>query len=267
MSADLDTAAETVPAGTRRRFRWALPVLLLVIWMMIGGIGGPYAGKLAQVQKNDASAFLPASAESQRVSQLQKKFTAVLSFPAFVLVESDSVLSPETLAKVDTFAQQLPDLTIPVKGSATRKVSDFIVPGPIPVIRSQDGKAALLLVNFDIEDIGITLADGESPIQRSVEVIRDQEPTLTSAGVKAYVAGPGGQLADLVKAFSGIDGVLVLAALLAVFLILLLVYRSPVIPFLVIFSAVFALSLASAVVYFLAKNDVITLDGKKSLLL
>ena len=262
MSADLDTAAETVPAGTRRRFRWALPVLLLVIWMMIGGIGGPYAGKLAQVQKNDASAFLPASAESQRVSQLQKKFTAVLSFPAFVLVESDSVLSPETLAKVDTFAQQLPDLTIPVKGSATRKVSDFIVPGPIPVIRSQDGKAALLLVNFDIEDIGITLADGESPIQRSVEVIRDQEPTLTSAGVKAYVAGPGGQLADLVKAFSGIDGVLVLAALLAVFLILLLVYRSPVIPFLVIFSAVFALSLASAVVYFLAKNDVITLDGQ-----
>jgi putative drug exporter of the RND superfamily len=264
VSADIDTAADTAPpSGTgHRRFRWLWPALLLVLWLAIGGVGGPYAGKLAQVQKNDASSFLPRSAESQQVSDLQKKFTDVQSFPAFVLVEADAALSPETLAKVRAFAQKLPDLSIPVDGAGARKVSDFVVPGAIPVIPSQDGKAALLLVNFDIKDIGVTLADGTSPIQRSVEVIRAQEPSLTSAGVQAYVAGPGGQLADLVKAFAGIDGVLVLAALAAVFVILLLVYRSPVIPFLVIFSSVFALGLASVVVYYLAKNDVITLDGQ-----
>ncbi len=51
-------------------------------------------------------------------------------------------------------------------------------------------------------------------------------------------------------------------ALLAVLIILLIVYRSPVLPLFVLGSALFALTLASVVVYFLAKNEVITLDGQ-----
>ena len=67
--------------------------------------------------------------------------------------------------------------------------------------------------------------------------IRALEGSLETAGAQVYVAGPGGQLADLVKAFGGIDGILLLVALGAVLVILLVVYRSPVVPFLVLFSA------------------------------
>jgi putative drug exporter of the RND superfamily len=262
VSTDLDTAPSAAPSAGRRRFRWLLPAILFLVWMVVGGIGGPFAGKLAEVQKNDASSFLPASAESQKVSELAKKFTSAQSYPAFVLIESDRALTPQTLAAAKAFAADLPGLEIPVDGAASRKVSDFLTPGVVPVVPAQDGKAALLLVNFDIKGVGITLADGQSPILRSVEVIRDQEKKLETGGVQVYVAGPGGQLADLVKVFGGIDGVLLLVALVAVLFILLVVYRSPVVPFLVIFSAVFALALASVVVYFLAKNDVLTLDGQ-----
>lgn len=48
----------------------------------------------------------------------------------------------------------------------------------------------------------------------------------------------------------------------AVLLILLVVYRSPVLPFLVIFSAVFALAAASIVVYLLAREELIDLNGQ-----
>jgi len=56
--------------------------------------------------------------------------------------------------------------------------------------------------------------------------------------------------------------VLLLVALGAVFVILALVYRSPVLPFVVIFTAVLALCLAGLVVYQLAANDVLTLNGQ-----
>ena len=75
------------------------------------------------------------------------------------------------------------------------------------------------------------------------------------AGLQAWVTGPAGFVADLVTAFGGIDGVLLLVALGAVLLILVLVYRSPFLPFVVIFTAgLFALCLAGLVIYNLAAN-------------
>ena len=53
-----------------------------------------------------------------------------------------------------------------------------------------------------------------------------------------------------------------MVALIAVLVILLIVYRSPIVPFFVLFTSVFALALASVVVYYLAKNDVIKLNGQ-----
>ncbi len=247
----------------QRHLRWILPAVLLIVWLVVGGaIGGQYQGKLSQVQRNDASSFLPKSAESAQVADLQKKFTTAQTLPAFILLESDTALTPQQLAQFQTFAKSVPGMQIPVKGSSPVAISDYLAPGPTPVIPSQDGKAALALVNFSINDFGATLADGTSPIQRAIEVIRDEAGPLKSDGVRVYVAGPAGIIADLVKAFGGIDGVLLVVALVAVLVILLIVYRSPFIPLFVLLTAGMALGLASLVVYLLAKNDVITLDGQ-----
>ncbi len=246
----------------RRRLRWLLPALLLVVWLVVGSVGGSYSGKLGEVQRNDASSFLPPDAESTAVNELQAKFSDTQSLPAFLIAESDTALSPQQLADLRGFAKAIPGIEVPVAGAPSVKVGDFLAPGPIPVVPSQDGKAALVLVGFDADGLEATLADGESPLQRSVEAIRGQERLLEQDGLRVYVAGPVGQLADLVQVFGGIDGVLLGVALIAVLVILLVVYRSPFTPFFVILGAVFALGLASLVVYFLAKNDVIKLDGQ-----
>ncbi len=81
-------------------------------------------------------------------------------------------------------------------------------------------------------------------------------------GLQSYVTGPGGLLADLISVFGAIDGTLLLATALVVTLILVLVYRSPFLWVIPLVSAGFALSLASAVVYLLAKNDVLSLNGQ-----
>ena len=91
---------------------------------------------------------------------------------------------------------------------------------------------------------------------------RDRRRPSCRLGLKGYVGGPGGLIADFAAAFAGIDGILLGVALLVVLVILLIVYRSPILPFAVLLSAVFGLSAASLVVYQLALNDVITLSGQ-----
>ena len=55
---------------------------------------------------------------------------------------------------------------------------------------------------------------------------------------------------------------LLLVAVVVVLLILVVVYRSPILPVAVLLSALFALSLASGVVYALAKGGALTLNGQ-----
>src|SRR5213078_4469094 len=82
------------------------------------------------------------------------------------------------------------------------------------------------------------------------------------AGLQVHSAGPGGLLVAFIDSFSGIDGTLLMAAGLVVILILLVVYRSPVLWFFPILSAVLALGSASLIIYQLAKHDVLTLNGQ-----
>jgi len=245
----------------RRRPLWLLPALAVLAWFAIGTIGGPYSGRLSQVQTNDAASFLPDSAESTRVTQLQRAFDTEQALPGFVVVESDRPLTDEQLARSREFAGSIPDLPIPVAGHQPVRVGDFLTGQP-QVVPAEDGRALLVVLGFDTARTAGNLADGEGAVARSVQVVREREGELEATGLEVRVAGPAGQVADLVEAFSGIDGLLLGTALLAVLVILLLVYRSPVVPLLVILTSVLALALAGAAVYALADGEVLTLDGQ-----
>ncbi|MCW2581955.1 MAG: hypothetical protein JWQ53_745, partial [Klenkia sp.] len=251
--------ATTDRPPSRRRLRWLLPALLVVGWLALSSVAGPYSGRLAEVQSNSQSDVLPDSAESQRVAELSAGFSDTEAFPAYLLLESDTPLTAQQLADVTAFAESVPDVEVPVEGGTAQRVGDFLVPGPVPVAPSEDGRAALALVSFDSGQIAASLPDGESPITVAVEQIRAAVPDL---GGEVYVAGPAATTADLVSAFGGIDGTLLLVAGVAVLLILLVVYRSPVLPFFVLLTAGFALTTASLVVYLLADAGVVTLDGQ-----
>ena len=81
-------------------------------------------------------------------------------------------------------------------------------------------------------------------------------------GTTVRLAGPAAGQADLSDAFAGIDGLLLGVALATVLAILLLVYRSLLLPLVIILGAVFALGLACAIVYVLAGHDVVRVDGQ-----
>jgi RND superfamily putative drug exporter len=76
------------------------------------------------------------------------------------------------------------------------------------------------------------------------------------------VTGPGGLLGDLFGAFGSLDSTLLLTTLAVVAVILIVVYRSPILWIIPLLSSLFALSTAGGIIYLLAKNDIIDVDGQ-----
>jgi RND superfamily putative drug exporter len=222
------------------RIRWWLPALLVVVWLAVGGVGGPFAGKLAEVAKNDNASFLPESAEATEVEHLQQRFSDKQVLPAVVVAERQSGITDDDLR------------FLAERGAALARVEGIAGP-PAKPERSDDREAAQFVVPI--------AANGGEP-DKVVADVRAELAKGPPDGLTVLVTGPGGQIGDLVVAFGGIDGLLLLVAGLVVALILVVVYRSPLLPLIVLLSAVFALGVAAFVVYQLADHDVLTLNGQ-----
>lgn len=238
---------------------WLRPLfvaLAIVVWLGVSSAGGQTFGKLSSVQENDSAAFLPASAESTQAAQWHAKFVPVDSVPGLFVV--DGVAGAEDLAKVQSFADDA--AAAPIDGDPKGRTVGETLLAPPAVIPSEDGAAAL--VTFAVNADTYSELVGEDPlgtlIASTIVSVWDQQDT----GLDGYLTGAMGFVADLLEAFAGIDGVLLLVALGVVLVILLIVYRSPVLPFLVLATAMIALTAAILVVYQLAVHDVITLNGQ-----
>ncbi|MBD8058534.1 MMPL family transporter [Cellulomonas sp. JH27-2] len=242
-------------------------VAVIAVWLVFGSIGGQAQGKLSEVQTNDAAAFLPSTAESTRAAEASRAFVEQETLPALVVLTAadGTAITAEQTAAVQEFAAGVPDRAVPGGGTW----SEYLVGQPA-VVPSQDGAALLVAFSLDADAAEQLLPDGDGVTDAFVVDLRagledDLGATATTSGdlgLHAWVTGPAGFVADLVTAFGGIDGVLLLVALGAVLLILVLVYRSPLIPLVVILTAVFALCLAGLVVYHLADDGTITLNGQ-----
>jgi putative drug exporter of the RND superfamily len=259
------------PGVRRAAVRGALLLVALVAWLSVAGVGGPLVGRLSEVQNNDNASFLPEAAESTRVSEIAARFSDSQSLPYFLVVERDGGLQPSDTAAVQSFVAGIPDLRVELEaatdpGATTvldPDVGSFLADEPIAAVPSEDGDALLVLVPLSANDAATNLPDGRSVVFGVAETLRAAaDADLEPLGVKAYVAGPGGVLADFVVAFEGIDGRLLQVTLAVVFAILLLVYRSPILPFAALLSALVALSAAGGLIYPLADNGVIDLNGQ-----
>jgi len=254
-----EVAPRSDVAGRTRVTRVFALILVLLVWFGLASVGGPLVGRLSEVQKNDNASFLPKSAESTEVGKLAARFSSTDALPYFVVVERASGLGPADAVAVKDYIAGIPSLPFDIKGYS---LGSYLAVPPSAAIPSQDGKALLVPVLLNSKKASETIG-GSSPLFEGAKALRSSAAnTLTKPGLVVYVTGPGGVLADFVTAFGGIDGILLLVALGVVFFILLVVYRSPILPITVLLTAVFGLAMAAMVIYPLAKNNVIDLNGQ-----
>jgi RND superfamily putative drug exporter len=223
------------PARARRRW---IGAGLLLLWLVVLVVAGPFSGRLGEVEKNDNAAFLPKTAESTEVNDLQQRFVDQDTTPGILVWQRESGITDADLQSVrDALAAVK---TVPDVASVTAP------------IKSQDGKAVQAIVQIAATD-GDRLTNATDAVRGAVQ---------DRGGLSAYVTGPAGLAADFIAAFGGIDSTLLLVTGVVVIVILLLVYRSPVLWFFPLLSVAAAYSLAAGLVYWLTDSDVLTLNGQ-----
>ena len=224
----------TIICGRRSKY------LVVAFWLIIVAVTGSLAGKLQGAEKNDASAYLPTSAESTQELNEQAIFQSKNYNPALVVYVRDSGVTAADLAKADADARYFASLPV---------VDGRVAP---PVV-SADHKAI-------VTDIGSDLGYN-SDLSGFISTVQNTA-TRGANGLSVYVGGPAASANDELKIFKGIDSTLLYSALAVVIVLLLLTYRSPVLWLLPIISAGVALTVAEAVIYLLTQHANLTVNGQ-----
>jgi RND superfamily putative drug exporter len=228
----------TLPAS--RRAKWAFAV----VWLLLAMIAGSFAGKFQEAQRNDPSSYLPGSAESSKALAQSKTISGGAEITETIVVyHRDGGLLPGDLAAIEADRREL-NARLPAAG----------VPAP-PPRRAGDGSAALL-------DFGLRLHGDSKALNDQVGLIREVAHA-GPAGLQAKVTGPGGISYDSSKVFKSINGTLLFATVSLVFVLLILIYRSPIFWFIPLLAVGFAEVVSEGLGYALTQAGV-TVNGQSA---
>jgi len=225
-------------AGVSKWLRVTIPSVLVVIWLAIGGLGGQFFGKISDVAELDLAAFLPTSVESTEAAEIAKRFTDQSTENVIVAFERSKGNFDRNDTKLKNLADEL---------GAVESVAEVS-----PPVVADSRKAGIIALGIEAG------ADTDGVLEELRQTVSDAK----LADTDHYITGSAGFSADLGAAFSGIDGLLLIVALAVVFVILIFVYRSPILPIAVLMTSCLALAVAVFVVYQLASNGIVTINGQ-----
>jgi len=250
---------------TGPRGRW----LTIAVWLLLGAAGLVAHAHIDDVTAAGQSSFLPADAESTRAVEALQTVSGGEEVPVVVVFERPQGLTKRDLRTIGRIGDGLDRLAPtgatpvldPFSGAphyrrdlaAVAGVANGV--GPI----SRDGDAALLFLAIDAQDRG-AVVDG-------VGKIRAYLRAHARPGLRAFVTGPGGIAADLEATASEAAHTLLFATVGLVLLLLLLVYRAPVLALLPLIAVGAAYLVAVGIAYLLIEAGWITVNAEGTMLL
>ena len=242
--------------------------MAVAVWVLIAA-----AGLLAHAHIDDVTAagqtsFLPADSESTRALEaLQHASSGGEEVPVVIVFERRGGLTGRDLAAIGRLGDGLGRLGLtgatpvvdPFSGRYRNELTKVarIANGVGPV--SKDGEAALLVLAIDAEDRGAIVS--------GVEQIRRYLRAHERPGLQAFVTGPGGIAADLEAIAADAGRTLLFATLGLVLLLLLVVYRAPVLALLPLVAVGAAYLVAIGIAYLLIEAGWITVNAEGTMLL
>jgi RND superfamily putative drug exporter len=236
--------------ATGRRSKW----IVAGAWLLaiVAAFAFNLPGKYADAENNESTSFLPGDAESTKALGLVEELQGGEQAPIVVVYRRAGGLTP---ADQRAIAADRAELNEAIQGDPEtyRSVTPFSEPRPSP-----NGDAALLIGNIT--------GDGETDtILDPIDDIRDRVSD-PGGGLEVKVTGPAGFAADAIKVFESINGTLLLAAVALVFVLLILIYRSPLFFWIPLAAVGFAEIATRAVGYGLTELGV-TVNGQSSSIL
>jgi putative drug exporter of the RND superfamily len=210
----------SIASGRRAKF-FVIPLFVIAALLL-----GSLQPQLQEASENaPAESWLPTGSESleaqHRLSEARGQDEGA---PAIVVVatRSGEPLAPEQLAAIDQYARDVDRASAQRNElSIVQSVTSPAAPGAAQRGQlSQDGSTATVVV-----DLGSTAQPAMQPV---IHHLRDARETLPDELV-AHVTGPAALSVDAAETFEAIDLTLLAATITLVLVLLLLIYRSPLV--------------------------------------
>jgi RND superfamily putative drug exporter len=249
---------------TGRSGRW----VTVGIWLLIGAAGLLAHAHIDDVTAAGQSSFLPADSESTRaIDALQHASSGGEDVPVVIVFERRGGLDKGDVGAIGRIGDGLGRLEItgatpivdPFSGRHRNDLAKVarVANGVGPI--SRDGEAALLVLAIDADDRGAIVS--------GVERIRRYLSAHERPGLHAFVTGPGGIAADLEAIAADASRTLLIATLGLVLLLLLVVYRAPVLALLPLIAVGAAYLVAIGIAYLLIEAGWIVVNAEGTMLL
>jgi RND superfamily putative drug exporter len=274
----------TFPAG--RRAKW----IVFAIWFVAIFIAsGPaeLTSKFEDAESNEATSYLPGSAESTAALKATESLQDGEIAPAVVIYRRASGLTADDRRTIESdvaafdaerFPGVIGDGATAASGGdeQTSESSELAqkglpsgcggptttVPGQpagyepfVGPVCSPDGKSAIVTAYIKGDGEGERIVD---PVKYWRDQISDE-----SGGLEAKITGGAGFSADAIEVFEGINGTLLLAAVSLVIFLLIVIYRSPMFWLIPLVAVMFAETLSRSLGFGLTELGV-TVNGQSS---
>ncbi|KRE69932.1 MMPL family transporter [Paenibacillus sp. Soil750] len=242
-----------------RRSKW----VTLAVWILLTGILSVFLPNVNS-QENNAARQLPSDSWSLEAAALMKEqFPSNEGVPALVVWYRGSGLTDQDLVAVQKVTKQLTDTPL-----AAQKGLPPLHQMPAPALKgmvSKDGKILVLPISFNEGTETEVLQEGMKKLEEmtvSQLGIDPFEAKIEEDGLHARITGPVGIQTDATALFKGADFALLLATVLLVLVLLILLYRSPILAFIPLVGVGFAYGIISPILGYLAKQGWITVDAQ-----
>ncbi len=224
----------------------------LIIWVALAGILSSFAPGAKDFVSGNKNAGLPPDAESIIADhQLENYFPDDGGLPLFAVFSKESGLSDDEILM---FAQQAEDLKVDKKYGDIEIIPLSNMP---PEVRN-----SFLSENKRTFFLPITLPENleSKDLHAAVDQIKKQ--ITVDDDVKVSWTGPAGIAADAVELFSRADIILLLSTVGLILVLLLFIYRSPLLTFIPLVGAAIVYTVVDKVIGLATKAGLFTIDSQ-----
>ncbi|MBV7508140.1 MMPL family transporter [Bacillus sp. sid0103] len=247
-------------AVSGKKGRW----IVLLIWLLLATV---LNGTLPQAnsQKNEMASNLETSTPSQQAKIIaEKEFPSTSGIPALLTWYKATGLTEVDLALIQKYSKELDQNPVDSQ--------DSVVPFyqlPLPALKqqlSEDGTTLILPVTFKRDTDKEKIADGLSAFKEKATIIFPQDPNKAKISDKDQIVlritGPAGISTDATALFSQGDLSLLFGTVAIVLVLLLLIYRSPVLALIPLLGVGIAYGIISPILGGIAKAGWVELDSQ-----
>ncbi|WP_138495427.1 MMPL family transporter [Paenibacillus pinistramenti] len=242
-----------------KRGRW----ITLSVWVIAAVVLNLLLPGINKEEVNNAANLPDSSPSVQAEALVAKEFPSGKGVPALFVWHREGGLTDEDLGHIQKLSAELTASPLPEQV--------FVVPldqMPLQALKAQlseDGSTLVSTVLFEKSAETAALKDSLDQFKQLAEKEFGTDPfaqKTTADDLSARVTGPAGISVDATGLFQNADFSLMMSTVILVLVILLLIYRSPILAFIPIVAVGFAYLVTSPILGVMAHNGWITADSQ-----